>query len=426
MADEDLTVNFRFDGGDGGQPPGGNQPPAGGGDTPQPPGDDTPGLKEKDLGDLIAEANEGIKDAAEIHKNAADRWEATANSLFDEAGALYTREKVLNARNFGDGYEEALAAAQNPDVSPRPSSDLAAVVSAISDGNRDLIDAVENLTDAVEEGSPVSPDYRPAQESSSQGEGASRGVLGDFIKKIIRPLAQASFTPTLFRNNLERTSLEGLRQATTLPSRVTAGIAALGPKFSGLAAVTGAVTGALVAVPAATALVVTSIVAGAKAIGVTAERISRDIARFSPNIVSANAQNRLSEIQARQEQAERIGPEIASLLTGNQSLNNELRRLISNAVEWLDGPGLVVIDLATSILDAVNDALEYLGRSADSNEALLREARKEALKRIREKAEEIGLGPFALQLAAQADPILAKRFNSAFENLPPLPPRGGR
>lgn len=382
-----------------------------------------PSAQDEFLRDL-ERANNSLRETVETssEQNTAfvEALDEVTASLEDASG--FWREAASNTA--ANPLAEALDRLGTGAADVRPESNLAQVLESIDSTNDNLTDAIEELNKSLktlEQGS------RTTTVTTNRRRDETR--IGSFVRRLVRPLAQASFTPTLFRNNLERGGLGGLRSAADLlfnPGRATRAVRGTARGLGGVGRGVGSpavrafaaglgkaapavatATAAFIGVPAAIALFSTSVVAGAKAIDATTRQLAADIAAFSPEVQQAQAFRDLESIFSRQEQADRIGPEVASLLTEGQDVNNELRRLVGNILLWLDGPALGVLNLAESILQGVNGLLELFGSSSSDINDIARAIRKEQNRRFTEEARKSGIGRFALELGAQVDESFA-------------------
>lgn len=409
MADEDI-VEFKFKGSSSSPPPASNPspPPF----VPERARDDGPSLEELAAWDKSIAASEAAFAAAEELKNAV-------NALFDEANtedqfgvqSLASINRMLSGEASKDGANsiDSLSEVFNSlarEAAPRQEGTLSDIATIFKESNDRLVTAIERLANRGRGGGGSVP--RPVK--TPVAIKADESFFAKFSRLIIRPAAQASFTPTLFRNNLERTTLGALQKVASGGPSVAAATNSLAtaaklsaPATAAVTAISSLASGAAAAA-AGVILFSTSVVAGATAIDAAVSKIADTIIDFSPAVAIADAQRNIQRINDRRERAAAIGPDVASLLLEAQDVESELTRLVTNLFNLLDNwftRGF--LDAAEGILQVANSLLEYLAGMDNSLETLSRNYQRELHKKFAEKAQEYGLDEMALRLAGIVD-----------------------
>lgn len=412
MADEDI-VEFNFKGSTSNPPPSPSKPsppPF----VPERARNDGPSLEEIEAWDKSIEASEAAFAAAQ-------ELQDTINALFDEAHlenkygvqSLASINKMLLTPNPDSGNSiDSLSEVFNSlarEATPRREGTIADIAEVFKESNDQLIAAIEKL--AAGRGGGGGAPRTPKVPTTPKAE---ESFFAKFSRLVIRPAAQASFTPTLFRNNLERTTLGVLQKVASGTPSVAASTAQLAAsaKLSASAA-SAATTVATLASGAAAAtagliLFGTSIVAGASAIDAAVSKIANTIIEFSPEVAIADAQRNIQRIQDRRDRAAAIGSDVASMLLEAQDVESELTRLVTNIYALLDSwltRGFM--DAAEGVLSIANAILEKMGGVDNSLSGINRKYQQKLAEEFAEEAQKRGLDQMALRFMSQVDAEVA-------------------
>lgn len=410
MADEDI-VEFKFKGSSSNPPP----PPSKPSSPPFSPErarDDGPSLEEIEAWDKSIAASEAAFAAAEELKQAV-------NTLFEEANAedqygvqsLASINRMLSGEAGRDGANsiDSLAAVFDSlarDAAPRKEGTVADIAAIFKESNDQLVAAIEKLANRGRGGgnTPRTPKV-PAATTK-----AEESFFAKFSRLVIRPAAQASFTPTLFRNNLERTTLGVLQKVASGTPSVAASTAQLAASAKLSASAASAATtvatlaGGAAAATAGLILFGTSIVAGASAIDAAVSKIANTIIEFSPEVAIADAQREITRIRDRRERAIAIGPDVASMLLEAQDVESELTRLVTNLYDLLDNwISRGFLDAAEGVLQVANSLLESINGIDGSLAGINRKYQQALHEAFAKEAQQYGLDQVALRLIGQID-----------------------
>lgn len=401
MAEGEDSVTITFKGGvDSGQPP---NPPAAPPTAPDP-------------DDNFDKANEALTDAASHLRDSASHIDETLEQLRTSARdegveaavpEWLTLSQTIDAlvrkaeEDRGPSLDEIQASidALDRQEPSRETVDLSAFTDDLGEHFDSLARAIESLANQSKE--PV-PKVSPKKDESLT-------FLERLNKYITRPAAQASFTPTLFRNNLERTVLTSLTKVSSAGPQIQSTLTSLVGKAGLSKAATSAATGlgvlagVAVAVPATLLGLATAAVATSQALDAANQKIANTIIDFSPEVAIAQAQRDLRDIYNRRERAALIGPDVASAMIEFQDISDEMSRLLTNIYDWLDNSltrwGL---DQVEGVLQVFNGLLEYFSNIDTSLASINRIYSRDKQEKFAEAAESTGLGQFARRLAAQS------------------------
>lgn len=297
--------------------------------------------------------------------------------------------------------------------------------------NQALLDAITSLAEAVKEMKPAgSGEFEP-----------KKMTISEFvINKILRPGAQAAFTPTLFRNNLERSATQlagvflksrGAAQtvAPGLQQGVSAAAASVLPKnLTALAGTIGSVTATSVTlaatfatVTAGAALMAGSIVALSAAIGALTDKMADYIRQFSPEVQFQDALNLQQDLFNRQRSALLIGDDTASLMEVNREFDTALAEFSTQLFD-LASPALeFIVTSGTTVLEVLNGILGWLNANPIPD-TIEQEQVLEFRKQVAKIAFANNLSTQILQLGSQVDAEAKDLLEGLIERELPKPP----